>query len=308
MSSPNTFQINLPKALFPGDTLGLVAPAGPVDRAKVDAGLKTLQGMGFKLVVPDAIYAADGYLAGSDKFRAEQVHHMFGDPAIDGIICARGGYGAMRILPLLDLELIKNHPKVFVGFSDITALLIFLSQRCGMAAFHGPVATTLGRSDAMTRDHFLRTLTDTAPVMVVADKGVTIRSGKASGPFYCGNLTVLCHLIGTPFEPDLSGAILLIEDLNEAPYRIDRMLTQLRLSGSFNGLRGLALGTFSDCAPREQIQEIIADRLGDMSIPILDGFAVGHAGTNLTLPVGVPVCLDANAGRLVFSTPALLPQ
>lgn len=308
MSPQNTFQINLPKALLPGDTLGIVAPAGPVDRVRVDAGLKTLQGMGFKLVVPDAIYAADGYLAGSDKFRAEQVHRMFGDPTIDGIICARGGYGAMRILPLLDVDLIKSHPKAFVGFSDITALLIFLSQRCGMAAFHGPVVTTLGSGDPITRDHFLRALTDTAPVTVVADKSLAIRSGTASGPFYCGNLTVLCHLIGTPFEPDLGGAILCIEDLNEAPYRIDRMLTQLRFSGSFDGLRGLALGSFSDCGPREQIQELVADRLGDMNIPILDGFSVGHAGTNITLPVGVPVCLDANAGSLAFSAPALLPH
>ncbi len=305
MNQPDTNQITVPNPLAPGDTLGIVAPAGPVERNRVESGLKVLADMGFDLIVPDEIYANEGYLAGSDKLRAGQVHRLFADPAVDGIICARGGYGAMRILPLLDVALIRKHPKTFVGFSDITALLMFFSQSCGIAAFHGPNVTTLAGADNETRDQFVKTLTESSSIKIFAGKPMEIRPGKATGPFYCGNLTVLNHLIGTPFEPDLSGAVLLIEDLNEAPYRIDRMLTQLRLAGSLDRLGGVALGTFSDCGPMESIRGIVADCLGDLEIPVLGGFAVGHTGTNLTLPVGRPACLDTDAGSLAFGVPAI---
>lgn len=261
--------------------------------------------MGFGLVVPEDIYRTDGYLAGADRLRAEMIHRMFADSAIDGIICARGGYGAMRILPLLDAELIKKHPKVFVGFSDITVLLAFFVEYCAMAAFHGPTVTTLGSADSETQKHFYSVLTDRAIITIAAGRGQAIRSGRASGPFYCGNLTLFSHLIGTPWFPDLDGAVLLIEDQGEAPYRIDRMLTQLRLAGCVDGIAGLALGNFNDCGPAEQIHRIVADILGDLNIPILAGFAVGHQGVNQTLPVGVPVQLDTDADRLTFVEPAL---
>jgi muramoyltetrapeptide carboxypeptidase len=297
--------LNLPRALVSGDTLGIVAPASPFDRAAFDAGLQVLASMGFHLVVPEEIYATKGYLAGTDRRRAELIHRMFTDPEIHGIICARGGYGAMRILPLLDADLIGRHPKLVVGFSDITVLLTFLVERCGMVAFHGPTVTTLGNGDAETREQFNRALTDTTPIIVDAGEGGVIQSGQASGQFYCGNLTLFSHLVGTPFAPDFGGAVLLIEDQGEAPYRIDRMLTQLRLAGCVDRLAGLALGNFNDCGPVDQIHRIVADRLGDLKIPILAGFDVGHAGVNRTLPVGIPVRLDTNAGNLVFTVPAL---
>jgi muramoyltetrapeptide carboxypeptidase len=303
ISIPST--INLPRSLAPGDTLGIVAPASPFDRDAFDAGRKVLETMGFDLVVPAEIHAADGYLAGSDHQRAELIHRLFADPAIDGIICARGGYGAMRILPLLDADLIKDHPKAFVGFSDITVLLAFLVERCKMAAFHGPTVATLGSGDAETREHFRRALTDTTPITIDGDEGQVIQAGKANGPFYCGNLTLINHLMGTPFAPDLNGAVLLIEDQGEAPYRIDRMLTQMRLTGCVDHLAGLALGNFNDCGSLEQVHRIVADRFGDLGIPIMAGFAVGHVGINRTLPVGVPVSLDSTAGQLAFTAPAL---
>jgi muramoyltetrapeptide carboxypeptidase len=299
------FNLNLPRALKPGDTLGIVAPASPFDRASFGGGIQVLESMGFKLVVPEEIFETDGYLAGSDRQRAELIHRLFADPTIHGIVCARGGYGAMRILPLLDADLIGDHPKVFVGFSDITVLLTFLVERCGMAVFHGPTVTTLGSGDAATRDHFRLTLTDPSPITIAADAGHVIRTGQASGPLYCGNLTLFCHLTGTPFEPDFSGRVLLIEDQGEAPYRIDRMLTQMRQAGSLDNLAGLALGTFTNCGSPEAVHRIVADRLGDLQIPILAGFAVGHEGINRTLPVGVPVHLDTEAGSLTFTAPAL---
>ena len=305
MRLTRTSRITLPRALVPGDTLGIVAPASPFARSAFDAGVKALESMGFGLVVPEDIYRANGYLAGADRLRAELIHRMFADSAIDGIICARGGYGAMRILPLLDAALIKKHPKVFVGFSDITVLLAFFVEHCAMAAFHGPTVTTLGSADTETRKRFYRVLTDRAIITIEAGQAQVIRPGQAIGPFYCGNLTLFSHLVGTPWAPDFDDAVLLIEDQGEAPYRIDRMLTQLRLAGCFDGIAGLALGNFNECGPAEQIHRIVADILGDLNIPILSGFAAGHWGVNQTLPVGVPVQLDTDAGRLIFTEPAL---
>lgn len=295
----------LPRALKSGDTLGIVAPASPFDRKSFDAGTRVLDSMGFNLVMPQEIFHQKGYLAGSDRLRAELLTQLFADPDIDGIICARGGYGAMRILPLLDPGAISLHPKVFVGFSDITALLGFLVERCRMVAFHGPTVTTLGNGDPLTRDRFLRTLTKPAPLSFAAGAGQVIRSGTATGPLLCGNLTLLGHLTGTPFQPDLSGGILLIEDTGEAPYRIDRILTQMLLAGSFEGLAGLALGAFTNCGSKEEIHRIVADRLGMLNIPIAAGFDVGHEGVNMTLPVGLPVRLDTRSATMTFTGPAL---
>jgi muramoyltetrapeptide carboxypeptidase len=295
----------LPRALKPGDTLGIVAPASPFDRELFDAGLRVLESMNFNLVLPDAIFNRNGYLAGSDQHRADLLNQLFADPDIDGIICARGGYGAFRILTLLDVDAIACHPKVFVGFSDITVLLDFLVQRCRMVAFHGPTVTTLGKADPSTRDRFLLALSKPEPLSLAAASKQVIQPGIITGRFFCGNLTLFCHLTGTPFQPDFSGGILLIEDQGEAPYRIDRMLTQMRLAGCFDGLAGLALGAFTGCGSADDIHRIVADRLGGMNLPILAGFDVGHGTVNMTLPVGLPVRLDTYSGTLTFAGPAV---
>jgi len=184
-------------------------------------------------------------------------------------------------------------------------LLGFLVQRCRLVAFHGPSVTTLGNGDPATRERLLTAVTQPEPLTVSAGSPQTIQSGRATGPFFCGNLTVLCHLTGTPFQPDLKGHVLLIEDRGEAPYRIDRMLTQMMLAGCFDGLAGLALGTFTDCGSYGEILSIVADRLGGLGLPILAGFDVGHAAVNLTLPVGLPVTLDTASETLAFQTPAV---
>ncbi len=305
MTSQSRFEPVLPRVLKPGDTLGIAAPASPFDRESFDAGVRVLESMGFNLVIPEEVFDNDGYLAGSDQRRADLLNRLFVDPGIDGIICARGGYGAMRILPLLDANSIALHPKVFVGFSDITVVLGFLVERCRMVAFHGPTVTTLGSGDAATRDRFLSAVTQPAPLSLAAGSKQVIRSGSATGRFLCGNLTLFCHLMGTPFQPDFSGRILLVEDQGEAPYRIDRMLTQMMLAGCFEGLAGVALGSFTNCGAIEDIQRIVAERLGGLDIPILAGFDVGHEAVNLTLPVGLPVGLDTHSGTLTFNGSAL---
>jgi muramoyltetrapeptide carboxypeptidase len=295
----------LPPALKPGDTLGIVAPASPFDRESFDAGLRVLESMNFNLAIPESIFEQNGYLAGSDQQRADLLNQLFADPDIDGIICARGGYGAMRILPLLDVDVISRHPKVFVGFSDITVLLDFLVRRCRMVAFHGPTVSTLGTAVRSVRDRFLSAVSNPQPMSISTALHRVIQSGIAEGHFFCGNLTLLCHLTGTPFQPDFRGAILMIEDRAEAPYRIDRMLTQMRMAGCFDGLAGLALGAFSDCGPADAVHRIVADRLGGLNLPILAGFEVGHETVNLTLPVGLPVQLDTTSGTLTFAGPAV---
>ena len=298
-------QIARPRALKPGDTLGIAAPASPFDRKSFEAGVKVLESMGFDLVFPENLFEKNGYLAGSDQQRAEQLNNLFADSRIDGIICARGGYGSMRILPLLSAEIIADHPKAFVGFSDITALLYFLVRRSRLVAFHGPSVTTLAGADRTTRERFLAALTSPAAVTIAPRKPITVQAGRATGPFFCGNLTVLCHLMGTPLQPAFNDHILLIEDRGEAPYRIDRMLTQMKQGGCFDGLAGLVLGTFTDCGSAENIHSIVADCLETLGVPILAGFDVGHATVNLTVPVGVSVTLDTASQTITFQAPAV---
>ena len=298
-------QPKLPRALKPGDRIGIAAPASPFDGKSFEAGLGALESMGFNPVVPEGLFEKNGFLAGTDRPRADQLTRLFTDPEIDGIICARGGYGSMRILPLLDADVLANHPKVFVGFSDITALIGFIVQRCGMTVFHGPSVTTLGDGNPETRERLRAALTRVEPMTLTVEAGETMRSGSAEGPFLCGNLTILCHLTGTPFQPDLKDRILLIEDRGEAPYRIDRMLTQMRMAGCFQDLAGLALGSFTDCGSSRHINEIVADRLNGLDIPILAGFNAGHEGVNLTLPVGGAVRLDTKSKTLSFLNPAV---
>jgi muramoyltetrapeptide carboxypeptidase len=305
LNASATSPLNLPRALRPGDTLGIVAPASAFDRRLFDAGIRVLESMGFKLLIPVEIFAKSGYLAGSDRQRADLIGRLFADPDVDGLICARGGYGTMRILPLLDADLIAAHPKIFVGFSDITALLSFLVVRCRMTAFHGPTVTTLGSAEKATRDQFLSVLTDPAALTLHAAAPHALQAGRASGRFFCGNLTLFAHLTGTPFQPDFDGCVLLVEDRGEAPYRIDRMLTQMRLAGCFDHLAGLALGSFTDCGSTDEVHRIFIDRLGDLKLPILAGFAVGHGQGNRTLPVGAAVLLDADAGTLSFGESAV---
>ena len=290
-----------PLPVGPGDTIGVAAPAGPFDTGLFDKGLKVLEALGFRLRVPRAVFAKTGYLAGSDRQRAETLQRLFEDPEVRGIVCARGGYGSMRMLPYLDFERISSHPKALVGFSDVSALLSVIYTRCGLVCFHGPTVTTLGCADAATVHAFARAIGPGRITRIRPRAGCTLAPGCAAGPFAGGNLTILCHLMGTGFEPDLDGRILLLEDVNEAPYRIDRMLTQMRLCGYLDHVRGLVLGTFENCGRPGEVDRIVTEAFDDLDIPILAGFDLGHGKTNLTVPMGADALLDSHRQVLDFA-------
>lgn len=301
---PSTTKPKRPPRLTPGDTIGIVAPAGPFDHTVFRQGLSTLKSMGFQTRVRDEIYGKTGYLAGSDAQRAQLVNRLFKDPEVQAIVCARGGFGCLRLLPLVDFDVIQTHPKIIVGFSDITALLIAITSRSGLVTFHGPMVTTLAAASEMTRHTLSAAIaSDTALEMTPAN-GIVIQPGEAKGPVIGGNLTTVCHLLGTPFEVGFQGHILLLEDRGEAPYRIDRMLSQMKLAGCFEGMAGLVLGSFEDCGPLDGIYQIFQEHFQDIPIPILGGFDVGHGKQNLTLPLGLAATLDTDLQLLSFDEPA----
>jgi muramoyltetrapeptide carboxypeptidase len=292
------------RRLRAGARLAVVAPAGPFDRALFAKGVRALEAMGFDAVFDEDVFAARGFLAGSDEHRAAALQRRFEDPAVDGIICARGGYGCLRVLSLLDYERIAAHPKAVIGFSDVTALHAALDRHCGLVTFHGPLVTTLAEASAETRTALWAAVAGDRPLEIRCDQAVVLRPGRAAGTLCGGNLTTLCHLTGTPFAPAYRHRVLFLEDCGEAPYRIDRMLTQMKIAGVFEGLAGLVLGSFSDCGAIEEVWRVVADVLGGAGIPILAGVEAGHSEPNLTLPLGLRVVLDADARELRFESAA----
>ena len=293
-----------PLRLKPGDTIGIVAPAGPFDHEKFKKGKTVLETMGFRTFFDDGIYRQHGFLAGTDIQRADQVNHLFADPTIQAIFCVRGGYGSMRILSFLDFETIQTHPKIFLGFSDISALLSVFYDRCSLVTFHGPVVTTLANATEKTLTALQSALTSSTTIELIPEDGMVIKSGVCSGLVAGGNLTTLCHLVGTSFAPNFKGKILLLEDVGELPYRIDRMVTQMNLAGCFNEIAGLILGGFKECGHLNEIVEIFNNIFKDVDIPILTGFEVGHGEHNLTIPIGLGATLDTDKKRLMFHEPA----
>ncbi len=297
-------QVSIPKKLIPGDTIGIVAPAGPFDREKFEKGVLVLEKMGFKVLVPNGLFKQDTYLAGSDSHRADMVNSLFKNASVDAIICARGGFGSIRILSLLDYQTIQKNPKIFMGFSDISALLSVLNDRCQLVCFHGPMVTTLSDIDQESKDSMVQSLTSGKKLRITLQKGLTIKSGKTVGKVSGGNLATLCHLIGTPFEPDFKDCILVIEDIGEATYKIDRMLIQMKLAGCFKDLAGLVLGSFKDCGKMEAIYEIVEKVFREDTFPILAGFEIGHGTSNHTIPIGLPATLDADDHLLLYNESA----
>jgi muramoyltetrapeptide carboxypeptidase len=288
----NSGSLKKPLALSPGDTIGIVAPASPFNRTNFNKGLTVLRSLGFQTFLPNDIFQGEGYLAGSDKSRANQLIQLLANSRVKGIICARGGFGAMKLLPLLNFDYIQSFTKVFIGFSDMTALLASFVEKCRWVVFHGPNVTTLRNADSKSLEMLKQAVSGRVPLTIFAPDGNVLFPGTVTGPLMVGNLTTLCHLIGTPYMPNLNGHILLIEDRGEAPYRIDRMLTQMKMAGSFDKLAGLALGGFTDCGIVSEVESIVAEIFCGCQIPILSGFEVGHNHRNLTLPLGLNATLD----------------
>ncbi len=286
-------------ALKPGDKIGIAAPASPFDRKLFDAGLAQLTAMGFDPVVDEEVYARDRHLAGKDEQRARHLMALFEDPTVRAIACARGGFGSMRLLPFLDIDSIRQHPKALIGFSDVTALLNVLLEQSAMPTIHGPVITALGRANALTCNSLNEVLGGRLNP-VTADQPVTLSAGSAAGVLCGGNLSTLCHLVGTDFDPRFHDRIVLLEDVNEMPYRIDRMLSQMRMAGCFDGVQAIALGRFHNCGSIDDIHQVFLDHFGRRRIPIMSGFPVGHGEPNLTLALGVPVALDTEEGLIRY--------
>jgi muramoyltetrapeptide carboxypeptidase len=280
--------------------VGVAAPASPFDRQAFERGVGCLRRLGLEVCCPDGVFARDGYLAGSDAHRAELLNTLFDDDRIRAIFCARGGYGTMRILPHLDFALIKTHPKILVGYSDITALLSAVHARTGLVAFHGPLITELDAGLPESLESMQAALMGAQPVALTSPEPRVLRAGSGRGIVAGGNLTTLVHLLGTPFAPNLKGAILFLEDRGEAPYRIDRMLVQMKLAGCFDRLAGLMLGGFEDCGEEVRIHRVVKGIVADYAFPAVAGFPLGHGQPNLTLPVGLPATLDALSGRLQY--------
>ncbi|MDJ0888602.1 MAG: LD-carboxypeptidase [Desulfobacterales bacterium] len=295
--------ISRPPRLKPGDTLGVAAPAGPFDIDSFQQGMQVLRDMGFRLEIPEGVYKRNGFLAGADNERAAILNRLFADPDVRGIICARGGYGSTRLEPFLDWELIRANPKVFMGFSDITVLHHLIVTRGCLATFHGPMGTTLAQAPEDTRQAFMRALTAAAPITINAGPGGVVRPGEGRGPVAGGNLAMICHLLGTPLQPDFSGCLLFMEEVNEAPYRIDRMLQQMKLAGCFRSVRGIFFGDFVDCGAKDTIEAIISEWFADSAFPVLTGFAIGHGRRNLTLPMGLTAQLTSDPPQLRFDLP-----
>lgn len=289
-----------PRRLQPGDTIGIVAPASPFKRDALEQGIAALHALGYDTKLAEGLFASQGYLAGDDSLRASQLQDMFTDDDVQAVMCARGGYGALRILSRLDFALIGSQSKAFIGFSDISALHQAFLLKAGSTTFHGPAVCTLAKSDEMTRSALHQALSDSRPIHIMAQRPRTILPGVAQGIVVGGNLTTLCHLAGTPFATGYKDCILVLEDRGEATYRIDRMLTQMMLAGCFDGLAGLVLGSFRDCGPDSDIDALVHDLFGELKIPIMAGVAVGHEDTNLTLPMGIPARLNADKGDLTY--------
>lgn len=286
-----------PPRLRPGDLVAVVLPGGPVDPARLAAGVDVLRSWGLRVRLPaEQRDAAHPWLAGSDTDRAAALTAAFRDPEVRAVWAARGGYGTQRVLDLLDwADLAQATPRLLVGFSDVTALHQAVAGRLGLATLHAAGAAGLGDGDDHTRETTRRVLLDGGPVRL---DGTPAGPGLAEGVLVGGNLTLLASSVGTPGQHPATGAIVLLEDVGERPYRIDRALTQLVRSGWFEGVRGVALGSFTACGDPGEVRAVLADRLAPLGVPVVHDLPVGHGPTNLPVPLGVPARLDARAGTL----------
>lgn len=310
--------ITRPKALQPGDCIGVVAPSSPVSGDEVVYQSQDwLHARGFRTMAGKSCFQRIGYLAGSDQCRADDINTMFSDKNVDGIICLKGGYGTPRILDMLDYELIARNPKVFMGFSDITALLTSITQRSHMVTFHGPMLAYLPEQDLdnFSYESMIKAISTTSPIGRLANpEGVpevkTLVGGCAEGVMVGGNLSLIASMIGTPYELDSCGKLLVIEEVNEEEYRVDRMLTQLRLAGTLEKSAGIILGTWSGChtekgyAGNQTLAEVFNDIIRPIGHPSIMDFQVGHCTPKITLPFGVRTRLDADNGIVEVMEPA----
>ena len=294
-----------PEPLKAGDKVAITAPSSPVPEAKMEMSVESIKFLGLEPVIMPSCHMGHGYLAGPDAQRAKDINDAFRDETIKGIFCLRGGYGTTRILPMLDFEMIKNNPKVFIGYSDITSLHYNINQKCNLVTFHGPMPTTDYRvHEGFTNDSLrnclftpenLKTITnpEEEPIKI-------LNEGFAKGPLVGGNLSLMTGTLGSPYEVDTKGKILFIEDVDEDLYRLDKMLTALSLAGKFRDCEGIILGTFERCEPEEHpsltLEEIFDEVVLPWNKPTILNLRAGHIYPQSTLPMGTEVSFEANEG------------
>jgi len=318
----------LPKALKAGDTIGMIGPSGSFkDQGMVERSAAAIAAQGFKVVVGESCRRKYGYLAASDELRASDIGRFFADPAIDGIVCMKGGYGTPRILDLIDYGVVAANPKILAGYSDITGLHLAFQRFAGFPTFHTPMGISMdGSFDEFSQASWRAALMNPAPLglLVAPPPGSqdlstgepspltrSLVGGKARGPLVGGNLSLVAALTGTPYALVPDGAIIFLEDIDEEPYRIDRMLTQLRLAGVFKRCAGVVLGHWTHCEPKDTersltLEQVFADVIIPAGKPTITGFAAGHSTPTHSFPLGVEAILDADAGTLELVEAALV--
>jgi len=301
-----------PPRLRSGDLIGLVSPASRIsDATRVERAVRYLEGLSYRVTVGPNALKQNTYLAGTDEERASDINGMFEDARVRAIVCIRGGYGSPRILPLLRYRMIARNPKIFVGYSDITVLHLAFWRKAGLVTFHGPMAGVdlADPMDPFSEELFWGLLTSPrrkGPVSFPDPRPSAIVPGRAAGRLLGGNLALLCSIIGTPYLPDFSGALLYLEDIGEDPYRVDRMFTQLRASRLLDAARGVLLGQFTECVPRDasspsfSVEEVLREYTLAAGRPTLGGVPFGHERTKMTIPVGIRARLSAHEGLLEY--------
>lgn len=308
-----------PKPLFDGAKIGLIAPASYIDDIELSDSQKNLSSLGFSSISTERILKRFGYLAGDDKNRADDLNEMFVRKDVDAIVCVRGGYGCMRMLDMIDYKSVKKNPKILIGYSDVTALLFALYSQTGLIGFHGPVGTSTFNNYSI--DSFINVLMygkkNYSPPLAEDDsynedsafERYTINSGKAKGVLIGGNLSIVVSLLGTKYDVDYSGKIIFLEEIDEEPYRIDRMLSQLIMAGKFKKAAGIVLGIFRKCERKKfnpsfettfRLKEVLEDRLKRLGIPVFYGFSFGHVTNKITLPFGINAEMDADNFSLTY--------
>ena len=308
-------ELILPPPLKPGDLIGIVGPASPMLPERLAVGVQYLQDRDFRIKLAPHVNDVHGYLAGSDANRVSDLNQMFLDEDVAAIFCSRGGYGTPRILGKVNYAAIKSHPKILVGYSDITALQLAIFKKTGLVTFSGPmVAVEMAKAfAAFTEANFWQMMTGPLPGFQMRffpnAAPLKAKSGRARGRLLGGCLSLICALLGTPYLPDFRGAILFLEDVGEEPYRVDRMLSQLKLAGIFNVASGIIFGQFPDCvakpgSPSLSLPEVIAELTSDLDIPVVVNFPYGHIDAKYTMPIGIEATLDAEIGLVEISKPA----
>lgn len=311
-----------PKRLKPGDTIGLITPASPITEEQLDKAIQNIEDLGFKLAYNRRrLLARNGYLAGKDIVRADEINRMFDNKDIDGIWCIRGGYGVTRMLDMLNYKVIRQNPKPLIGYSDVTALHQAIFKKTGLVCFHGPVGAS--EFTSYTQKYVRQVISEiNAPFKIEASpqneamenrvyNSYVINDGIAEGRLIGGNLTLVSSLVGTPYDISYKDKLVFLEDVGEKPYRIDRMLTQMLSAGKFDKVKGIILGVFYNCEASESensltLAEMFEDRLGALNIPVIYGMSFGHISNQFTLPLGINARLNTTDKTLTLLEAAVI--